>query len=34
MATKLNPTAIVDKSITPAKLAPSVLQHLEAIFIY
>lgn len=34
MATKLNPTAIVDKSITPAKLAPSVMQHLEAISIY
>lgn len=34
MATKLNPTAIVDKSITPARLAPSVMQHLEAISIY
>lgn len=33
MATKLNPTAIVDKSITPSKLAPSVMQHLEAITI-
>lgn len=30
MATKLNPTAIVDKSITPAKLAPSVIAKLES----